>query len=140
MNRPLQHLPTAVCLIGCSLLHQAVAAPNISALGQPKDYSVSLGANVTHSVSATTANPPLTYQWRFNDSPLPEATTRQWAVLNAQPEHAGGYSVVVTDTLPIPEEKRFPTLTVLPIAPLLARAIHEVFDDGSVTSMFDGAA
>ncbi|MEO8095521.1 MAG: ribose-phosphate diphosphokinase [Pseudolysinimonas sp.] len=49
-------------------------------------------------------------------------------------------SVVVTDTLPIPPEKRFPTLTVLPIAPLLARAIHEVFDDGSVTSMFDGAA
>jgi len=49
-------------------------------------------------------------------------------------------SVVVTDTLPIPDEKRFPTLTVLPIAPLLARAIYEVFDDGSVTSMFDGAA
>lgn len=49
-------------------------------------------------------------------------------------------SVVVTDTLPVPESKRFPTLTVLPIAPLLARAIHEVFDDGSVTSMFDGAS
>ena len=49
-------------------------------------------------------------------------------------------SVVVTDTLPIPEEKRFPSLTVLPIAPLIARAIYEVFDDGSVTSMFDGAA
>jgi len=48
--------------------------------------------------------------------------------------------VVVTDTLPIPMEKRFPTLTVLPIAPLLARAIHEVFDEGSVTSMFEGAA
>jgi ribose-phosphate pyrophosphokinase len=49
-------------------------------------------------------------------------------------------SVVVTDTLPLPEEKRFDNLTVLSIAPLLARAIHEVFDDGSVTSMFDGAA
>ena len=48
--------------------------------------------------------------------------------------------VVVTDTLPIPEEKRWDRLTVLPIAPLIARAIHEVFDDGSVTSMFDGAA
>jgi ribose-phosphate pyrophosphokinase len=48
--------------------------------------------------------------------------------------------VVVTDTLPLPEEKRFEKLTVLSIAPLLARAIHEVFDDGSVTSMFDGAA
>jgi ribose-phosphate pyrophosphokinase len=49
-------------------------------------------------------------------------------------------SVVVTDTLPIPPEKRWDRLTVLPIAPLIARAIHEVFDDGSVTSMFDGAA
>ncbi|MGW9632280.1 ribose-phosphate diphosphokinase [Agromyces sp. NPDC055520] len=48
--------------------------------------------------------------------------------------------VVVTDTLPIPDEKRWDRLTVLPIAPLLARAIHEVFEDGSVTSLFDGAA
>lgn len=46
--------------------------------------------------------------------------------------------VVVTDTLPIPEESRFDRLTVLPIAPLLARAIKEVFEDGSVTSLFDG--
>lgn len=48
--------------------------------------------------------------------------------------------VVVTDTLPISEDKRFETLTVLPIAPLIANAIHQVFSDGSVTSMFDGAA
>ncbi len=49
-------------------------------------------------------------------------------------------SVVVTDTLPLGEDKRFPTLTVLSIAPLLAKAIDAVFNDGSVTSMFDGAA
>ncbi|WP_210506995.1 ribose-phosphate diphosphokinase [Naasia sp. SYSU D00057] len=49
-------------------------------------------------------------------------------------------SVIVTDTLPLPPEKRFEKLTILPIAPLIARAIHEVFDDGSVTSMFEGAA
>jgi ribose-phosphate pyrophosphokinase len=48
--------------------------------------------------------------------------------------------VVVTNTLPIPEERRFDKLTVLSIAPLLARAIHEVFEDGSVTSLFDGNA
>jgi ribose-phosphate pyrophosphokinase len=48
--------------------------------------------------------------------------------------------VVVTDTLPLAAEKRWDRLTVLPIAPLLARAIREVFEDGSVTSMFDGAA
>jgi ribose-phosphate pyrophosphokinase len=45
--------------------------------------------------------------------------------------------VVVTNTLPIPEEHQFPQLTVLSIAPLLARAIREVFDDGSVTSLFE---
>jgi ribose-phosphate pyrophosphokinase len=49
-------------------------------------------------------------------------------------------SVIVTDTLPLPPEKTWDRLTILPIAPLIARAIHEVFDDGSVTSMFDGAA
>jgi ribose-phosphate pyrophosphokinase len=47
--------------------------------------------------------------------------------------------VVVTDTLPIPEENRFEKLTVLSIAPILAQAINEVFTDGSVTSMFEGA-
>src|SRR5215203_1733113 len=48
--------------------------------------------------------------------------------------------VIVTDTLPIPEERRFDSLTVLPIAPLIARAIREVFEDGSVTSLFNGQA
>ena len=48
--------------------------------------------------------------------------------------------VVVTDTLPVSAAKHWDRLTVLPIAPLLARAIREVFEDGSVTSMFDGAA
>ena len=48
--------------------------------------------------------------------------------------------VMVTNTLPIPPEKQFDKLTVLSIAPLLARAIHEVFDDGSVTSLFGGDA
>jgi len=48
--------------------------------------------------------------------------------------------VVVTNTLPIDDSRRFDGLTVLSIAPLLARAIGQVFEDGSVTSLFDGAA
>jgi ribose-phosphate pyrophosphokinase len=46
--------------------------------------------------------------------------------------------VVVTDSLPIADDKHFDKLTVLTIAPLLGRAIREVFEDGSVTSLFDG--
>jgi ribose-phosphate pyrophosphokinase len=48
--------------------------------------------------------------------------------------------VVITNTLPIDSERRFDKLTVLSIAPLIARAISEVFEDGSVTSLFDGQA
>jgi ribose-phosphate pyrophosphokinase len=46
--------------------------------------------------------------------------------------------VIVTNTLPIAQEKQIDKLTVLSIAPLLARAINEVFSEGSVTSLFDG--
>ncbi|HEX5349437.1 MAG TPA: ribose-phosphate diphosphokinase [Pseudonocardiaceae bacterium] len=52
----------------------------------------------------------------------------------------GAREVIFTNTLPIPDHKRFPGMTVLSIAPLLAQAIHAVFDDGSVTSLFDGIA
>ena len=48
--------------------------------------------------------------------------------------------VIVTNTLPIDEAHEFDKLTVLSIAPLISRAIQEVFEDGSVTSLFDGHA
>ncbi|GAA1580821.1 ribose-phosphate diphosphokinase [Kribbella hippodromi] len=48
--------------------------------------------------------------------------------------------VIVTNTLPIAEERRFDKLTELSIAPLISRAIREVFEDGSVTSLFEGRA
>jgi len=48
--------------------------------------------------------------------------------------------IVVTNTLPLAPEHEFDKLTCLSIAPLISRAIKEVFEDGSVTSMFDGHA
>jgi len=45
--------------------------------------------------------------------------------------------VIVTNTLPIPPERHFDKLTELSIAPLLSQAIREVFEDGSVASLFD---
>ena len=52
----------------------------------------------------------------------------------------GASEVIITDTLPVSPEQQFDQLTILSVAPLLARGIHEVFEDGSVTSMFDGEA
>lgn len=45
--------------------------------------------------------------------------------------------VIITNTLPLDKERTFEKLTQLSIAPLVARAVNEVFTDGSVTSLFD---
>lgn len=44
--------------------------------------------------------------------------------------------VVVTDSLPVPEERRSEKVTVLSIAPMLAKAITSVFRDESVSELF----
>jgi ribose-phosphate pyrophosphokinase len=46
--------------------------------------------------------------------------------------------VVLTNTLPIPGEKQFDTLTVLSIAPTMANALDAVFEDTSVSEIFRG--
>jgi ribose-phosphate pyrophosphokinase len=46
--------------------------------------------------------------------------------------------VIVTNTVPIPSEKRFEQLQVLSIAPLLAEAMDAVFAEGSVSELFGG--
>jgi ribose-phosphate pyrophosphokinase len=46
--------------------------------------------------------------------------------------------VVVTNTLPIPDEKRIGKLTELSIAPIVASALRAVFEDESVSEIFHG--
>ncbi len=55
-------------------------------------------------------------------------------------KNCSAVEAIVTNTLPIPPERQFDKLTTLSIAPLISRAIREVFEDGSVTSLFDGQA
>lgn len=50
---------------------------------------------------------------------------------------AGFKEVVVTDTIPLPEHKRFPGLTVLSVAPLLAQAIKRNVDKKSISVLYD---
>ena len=46
--------------------------------------------------------------------------------------------VYVTNTLPLPSEKQIDKIEVLSIAPVIARAIDAVFEDTSVSEIFDG--
>lgn len=49
---------------------------------------------------------------------------------------AGLEELVVTDSVPVPEEKRLPNMTVLSIAPLLGEAIRRIHTGQSVGSLF----
>ena len=53
-------------------------------------------------------------------------------------EEAPIKEVVVTNTVPIPEEKQIEKLTILSIAPIIASAIRAVFEDTSVSEIFHG--
>ncbi len=46
--------------------------------------------------------------------------------------------VVVTDTLPLPSEKQIDKIEQLSVAPIIADAIRAVFEDSSVSEIFDG--
>ena len=53
--------------------------------------------------------------------------------------NCGAEEVITTDTIPQSTEG-WDNLTVLSIAPLLARTINEIFENGSVTTLFEGSA
>ena len=45
-------------------------------------------------------------------------------------------SLVITDTIPLPPEKRLETIQVLTVAPLLAEAIRRIHSNKSISQMF----
>ncbi len=52
-------------------------------------------------------------------------------------DHPAIAEVVVTDSVPLPEEKRRPKITQLSVAAMFGEAIHRVNQDMSVSSLFD---
>lgn len=72
-----------------------LAQPNIRR--QPSDQVVSLGADVSFTVTAR-GIAPLDYQWRMNDRDIPEANSSKYEFANASVQNAGNYSVVVMDS------------------------------------------
>jgi hypothetical protein len=65
-------------------------------LEQPTNQSVRVGFSATFRVNAVGSS-PLSYQWRFNGTPISGATSATYVLSSAQPTNAGAYSVAVTD-------------------------------------------
>jgi sugar lactone lactonase YvrE len=98
--------PTALALDSAGALYvgdgtvlrkgQQARAPTITS--QPQSQTVSVGGNVTFSVT-TTASPEPTYQWFFNGTAINGATSATYSVTSAQSSQAGDYSVTATNAL-----------------------------------------
>jgi hypothetical protein len=94
-------------------------------LQHPASLVVTNGSNATFTVSATTANPPLTYQWLHNGIPIPGATNTTLSLTNVEESvHGGTYVAAVSDavatvhSLPATLTILFPPSLVQPIPPM----------------------
>ena len=67
-------------------------------LSQPQSQAVLIGSNVTFNVGATSTFLPLTYQWQYNGSAIPGATSNSLTIFNAQPANDGNYTVRINSS------------------------------------------
>ncbi len=67
-----------------------------SIVSQPQPAIVPRGGSAVLSVNVT-GTEPLVFQWRLEGTPIPDATQSSYNLTNAQPQHAGNYSVVITN-------------------------------------------
>lgn len=79
---------------GASVWAQVATAPTITA--QPQDKIVNIGTDVSFTVMAG-GTAPLLYQWKKDGSALPGATSATLALNFVLGEHAGRYSVIVSN-------------------------------------------
>jgi hypothetical protein len=104
----------------------------------PTNQTVALGGTATFTVSATNvANSSPRYQWRFNGTDIPGATTNNYSVINAQSSHQGSYSVLVTVTnIPAPAPASFSAMLTVQGALVLSHP--EVLGNGLFRAQLEG--
>jgi len=62
----------------------------------PDSQTIAVGSNATFNVGVN-GSAPFSYQWRFNDLPLPGKTAATLVLTNVQASNAGPYSVAVSN-------------------------------------------
>ncbi len=63
------------------------------------DAAAAPSTNATFTIGATTLNPPLSYQWRFNGRALAGATASSYTVTGVTTNDYGAYSCAVSDAV-----------------------------------------
>ena len=105
--------------------------------GQPADQTVSPGATVLFSVSAS-GSAPLGYQWKLGGGNISGATASSYSINNVQSSDAGDYSAVVSNafgtatssnaTLTVSLSNSPPTITTQPQSQTLNQGNNATFN------------
>jgi hypothetical protein len=83
---------------------------------QPQSQTCETGADATFYVAAS-GTPPFRYQWQFQGSDIENATNAWHVATKVQPQHAGNYTVKVSNAL----DQQTSTVAVLSVNPSLMR-------------------
>jgi len=106
-------LAFSLCLFGFLLPAQG-QDPWLTNTNNPMDTNVSVGASVRFQVYATTAYPPVTYQWQHEGTNLPGAVGSILNIANVMVTNAGGYVAWITNAIGDFTNSRTATLAVDP--------------------------
>src|SRR5262245_50490853 len=90
-------LPFLCAALAVALAGSALATPVITLQPSPPANVVSVGTTLTNRVTATSMDPPLLYQWMWNDADLPGATNAVLILTNVQAKDTGSYVCRVAD-------------------------------------------
>jgi hypothetical protein len=104
-------LPNAASNGAMLTVNPAPVAPSITS--QPKSDTVTVGQNVTFSVTAK-GTVPLSYQWSKNGNSISGAKSSSYALTNVQSGDAGWYTVTVSNGVPPNATSSGAGLTVSP--------------------------
>jgi hypothetical protein len=99
---------------------------------QPRSTNVTIGGTATFVVSATSST-PIRYQWRFNDTDIPNATNNILTVVNVQEETTGIYHVILTDAVGTVRSEAAVLGVIIPLTLVQGPLSQSVPEGGSVT-------
>ena len=90
-------------------------------VAQPQSQTADAGSTATFTASAA-GTAPLSYQWRFNGTPIAGATDSTYARSNLQTGDAGTYSLVVTNAVgSVTSSNAVLTVTLVNVAPTISQ-------------------
>ena len=120
---------------GVTVVSSTTLAPSFA--DEPVSQTNVVGGSVTFTVGVTGAE-PLSYQWSFDNNPIPSATNATYSIASIQASNGGSYTVVITNAYGMTNATATLTVATPPSNVIIFPASQTVFE--GVTASFTATA